>query len=155
MPRLEPPVRRELWAMAGLLTLAAVFCAPTLRRAYCREDFEVQNIPGRAFIGAGLRAGELRWWAEEVAAGYPIHAESQVGHHIVGGGVGTVEAVVDGRHARFGVPVDGVVAAQFVALGEHDLRVVGVVRCRRGAASRRQHHGRRQSPPHGRFHVSI
>lgn len=70
---------RDAAAIGLLFLLAVAFCGPSLRQAHFFNDWEMQNLPTRAFFGRGLQSGEIRWWANEVGGGYPIFAESQMG----------------------------------------------------------------------------
>ncbi len=69
----------EVAAWVSLPVVALLVRAGTLRAAYYCTDWELYFVPVRAFFDAGLRAGVLRWWAGEVGAGFPLHAEGQGG----------------------------------------------------------------------------
>lgn len=69
----------EVAAWVSLPLVALLVRAGTLRAAYYCTDWELYFVPVRSFFDAGLRSGVLRWWAGEVGAGFPLHAEGQGG----------------------------------------------------------------------------
>lgn len=77
------PGRAASWsnlALAGaLFVVALVAQAPTLSRPLYFNDVETTNLPLRVFMADGWRAGEMRYWAPELGAGFPVYAEGQAG----------------------------------------------------------------------------
>lgn len=78
-PRLLRPRLLEVALALVLLAVALGVCHDALRRPFCGNDFDGQNLPYRAWYARGLLAGEVSLWCPDAGCGYPLYAEAETG----------------------------------------------------------------------------
>jgi hypothetical protein len=72
-------VASALWPVLLLVGAVCLLCRESLTQAYVGDDFEMEYMPERAYIGRTVAAGKLPLYCPEAGAGSPMLAQTIAG----------------------------------------------------------------------------